>query len=361
MNLRIAENIRRLRQEQELTQSQLAERLGVSYQAVSRWENETTYPDIELLPTIAALFEITVDELLGGTVESRQEALHRDWDKLHATTDPRKRVALLRQMRREHPKDWYLAVRLCAEVPSVEEKRRITEEILRDSDVPYLRFLAIRQMIRGEDEERVMELLWDYNLPETCWDEMLEDRYRARGEVEAYSARRQAVLLESLRKAMVRMTVSGTDCIPENPMENEEGARTILRVISAITEKPPVAARPVAGEGEPDLWASVRAWAGITLSCALSARGETEEALTVLEDAARLVTEFRALPPDAPLSYGTCHLSAYETTRGARGALFYDPEHMEAQFSHPAFAPLREDPATAPRFDACREVFVAKE
>lgn len=358
MNLRIAENIRRLRQEQELTQSQLAERLGVSYQAVSRWENETTYPDIELLPTIAALFEITVDELLGGTVESRQEALHRDWDKLHATTDPRKRVALLRQMRREHPKDWYLAVRLCAEVPSVEEKRRITEEILRDSDVPYLRFLAIRQMIRGEDEERVMELLWDYNLPETCWDEMLEDRYRARGEVEAYSARRQAVLLESLRKAMVRMTVSGTDCIPENPMENEEGARTILRVISAITEKPPVSARPVAGEGEPDLWASVRAWAGITLSCALSAKGEADEAITVLEDAANLVTRTRALPPDTPISFCTPGLEGFDTTRATLGGLRYDPVHMREQFAHPAFDPLRNHPLLRARFEACRDVFV---
>ena len=61
MNLRIAENIRRLRQKQNLTQVQLADRLGVSYQAVSRWENETTYPDIELLPNIAAFFGVTVD------------------------------------------------------------------------------------------------------------------------------------------------------------------------------------------------------------------------------------------------------------------------------------------------------------
>ena len=66
MNLRIAENIKRLRQESQLTQAQLAERLGVSYQAISRWENETTYPDIELLPSIAALFGVTVDYLLTG-------------------------------------------------------------------------------------------------------------------------------------------------------------------------------------------------------------------------------------------------------------------------------------------------------
>ena len=75
MNLRIAENIRRLRQEQNLTQAQLADRLGVSYQAISRWENETTYPDIELLPTIAGLFGVTVDELLGSTPTDQKESL----------------------------------------------------------------------------------------------------------------------------------------------------------------------------------------------------------------------------------------------------------------------------------------------
>ena len=74
MNLRIAENIRRLRQENNLTQVQLADRLGVSYQAVSRWENETTYPDIELLPLIAAVFGVTVDYLLGGTAEDQRQS-----------------------------------------------------------------------------------------------------------------------------------------------------------------------------------------------------------------------------------------------------------------------------------------------
>lgn len=63
MKLTIGENIRNYRRKQDLTQEELAERLGVSYQSVSRWENGATYPDIELLPAISKLLGITVDKL----------------------------------------------------------------------------------------------------------------------------------------------------------------------------------------------------------------------------------------------------------------------------------------------------------
>ena len=54
-----------LRKDKQLTQEQIAEIFGVSPQAISRWENATSYPDITLLPNIAAFFETTVDDLLG--------------------------------------------------------------------------------------------------------------------------------------------------------------------------------------------------------------------------------------------------------------------------------------------------------
>lgn len=65
MKLQIGENIKRLRKEKDVTQDELAEVLGVSYQSVSRWENKQCYPDMELLPVIADFFGVTVDNLLG--------------------------------------------------------------------------------------------------------------------------------------------------------------------------------------------------------------------------------------------------------------------------------------------------------
>lgn len=65
MKLKIGENIKRLRKTRTITQETLAEMLGISCQSVSRWEQNVCYPDIELLPTIAEIFQVSVDNLLG--------------------------------------------------------------------------------------------------------------------------------------------------------------------------------------------------------------------------------------------------------------------------------------------------------
>lgn len=54
------------RREKELTQEELAQKLGLSAQAVSKWENDQTCPDIQLLPTLCGILGITTDELLSG-------------------------------------------------------------------------------------------------------------------------------------------------------------------------------------------------------------------------------------------------------------------------------------------------------
>jgi transcriptional regulator with XRE-family HTH domain len=65
MAIYFSEKFKQNRKAKDLTQEQLADIFHVSPQAVSRWENGATYPDIEILPSIAAYFKITVDELLG--------------------------------------------------------------------------------------------------------------------------------------------------------------------------------------------------------------------------------------------------------------------------------------------------------
>jgi len=64
-----------LRKEKHLTQEQIAEILGVSPQAVSRWETSATFPDVSLLPQIAGYFDTTVDELLGITKACKMQKL----------------------------------------------------------------------------------------------------------------------------------------------------------------------------------------------------------------------------------------------------------------------------------------------
>ncbi len=59
----IGENVRRLRTERNITQQQLADAMGVSFQAVSKWENSGSLPDVATLPQIADFFEVTIDDL----------------------------------------------------------------------------------------------------------------------------------------------------------------------------------------------------------------------------------------------------------------------------------------------------------
>ena len=66
MEKTLGKRIAALRKEKELKQDALAEALGVSPQAVSKWENDQSCPDISLLPKLAELLKVSVDELLSG-------------------------------------------------------------------------------------------------------------------------------------------------------------------------------------------------------------------------------------------------------------------------------------------------------
>lgn len=69
LGVRIAE----LRKRKGYTQEEFSDMLGVSPQAVSKWENDLSCPDIMLIPQIASIFEITTDELLTGKVPETEE------------------------------------------------------------------------------------------------------------------------------------------------------------------------------------------------------------------------------------------------------------------------------------------------
>ena len=65
MQLNLGIKIRELRKRDGRTQEMLAEALGVTSQAVSRWESGGSYPDMEVIPAIANFFHISIDELFG--------------------------------------------------------------------------------------------------------------------------------------------------------------------------------------------------------------------------------------------------------------------------------------------------------
>ena len=116
MNVKIGKHIKELRNRDGVTQDALAEALGVTGQAISKWENESGYPDIEYIIPIANFFNVTIDQLFGHDRSESEnkineyceklDELHRNW------ADVNTRIDLARQALAEFPAEEKLLVRL---------------------------------------------------------------------------------------------------------------------------------------------------------------------------------------------------------------------------------------------------------
>lgn len=116
MNVKIGQHIKLLRKRDDVTQERLAEALGVTSQAISKWETENGYPDIEYIVAIANFFNVTLDELCGHEKAAKErkileycekiDDMHRNWEPIE------ERIVLIRQALAEYPADEKLLVRL---------------------------------------------------------------------------------------------------------------------------------------------------------------------------------------------------------------------------------------------------------
>ena len=83
--LNISKCIIQKRKEKGITQEKLAEYIGVSKASVSKWESRQSYPDILLLPELAAYFNVSIDELLGYSPQLTKEDIKKIYNKLSHT------------------------------------------------------------------------------------------------------------------------------------------------------------------------------------------------------------------------------------------------------------------------------------
>jgi len=109
MNIYISENIKKLRKEKGITQETLSEHLGISCQAISKWERGETFPDITMLIPISSYFGVSTDQLLGVDNVKNQEKIQQyldQYDKLSYLGKDKEKCDLIRQAYKEFPNDW---------------------------------------------------------------------------------------------------------------------------------------------------------------------------------------------------------------------------------------------------------------
>ena len=107
----LGENIRTLRIAKGITQEQFGYEMGVSAQAVSRWENGATYPDITMLPMIADFFDVSLDELMGRgqeLVTSEREAFFKSVHEMYNRGEIADVLEAYDKILHKHPNDAYL-------------------------------------------------------------------------------------------------------------------------------------------------------------------------------------------------------------------------------------------------------------
>ena len=116
MKINFGSNLRKLRIERNLTQENLADLLGVSFQTISKWERGDVYPDIATLPDIAKFFAISTDDLLGVDATSSEEKIIKIIETIDGikTEASKEKTELIQKAISEFPADFRLQLRWMA-------------------------------------------------------------------------------------------------------------------------------------------------------------------------------------------------------------------------------------------------------
>ncbi len=162
MYIQLGEKIRTLRKSRNISQEVLAQYLGVSFQAVSKWENGDTMPDVALIPALASFFEVSTDELFSFNLLEQEEKVSKICEEAaqYRFSDPKKSEQILRDGLKQYPGNEIILNNLLYTMRSPERSSEVISicksilEITRMDEVKYdvLRILAETYREMGQND-----------------------------------------------------------------------------------------------------------------------------------------------------------------------------------------------------------------
>ena len=230
----IGSRIKKLRQERGMTQEQLAKSIGISFQAISKWENDIALPDITLVPTLAQIFGVSTDDLFAYNQKEIQDDIeryvHRMWEIWE--TNPQEGRKILEEGLQKHPENDVLLGKLLYVInysENPDETIRIASKLIdktNNIEIRYdaLRFLAYAYNAKGDTDSAVTVL---EQIPYTSFTKLSEMAFVLSGRPKYEAADKQKWLsFETLLQMMQK--------ISEYYEENTEQDKAISEIERAM-------------------------------------------------------------------------------------------------------------------------------
>lgn len=208
--MNIGNKIKELRKSRGLTQEQLANAIGISFQAVSKWETNIAYPDITLAPVLANFFGVSMDELFDFNLAEKEKEIKEIVDKAYEyrECDPTKSRKIIEEGLKKYPENDILLNNLLYVIIDPDESINIASILVErtyDSEVKYdaFRFLAYAYKKKGDlkSAETAIE-----QIPEIYFTKLTEMAYLLDGEPKFNAAEKQKwISFENLIQMMWKL------------------------------------------------------------------------------------------------------------------------------------------------------------
>ena len=238
MQIQLGEKIKSLRKQKNISQEVLANYLGVTFQAVSKWENGATMPDVTMIPAIASFFGVSTDELFDfnryETEERVMEICRLSWKYRH--TEPEKAEKILKDGLAKYPGNEIIlnnllyVMRLPDRAQEAIELCQALIEGTKYDDVRYDACRILAEAYQSVGEYQLMKAAIE-KIPEVYFTRLELAARMLDGEEGFDAARKQARLDADTLVDMLRILANHY----ENKGEAEKAVIT-LRIAKAVIE-----------------------------------------------------------------------------------------------------------------------------
>lgn len=234
VKLTIGNKIKKLRKDKNITQEQLANILNISFQSVSKWENNIAAPDIAMIPKLANYFKVSIDELFDYNLKEVEMKITAICDEAYKyrESETEKAKKILTDALITYPDNDVILNNLLYVTADADERIRIANKLINetnDDSVKYdsLRFLAFAYNQKGDYDSAVAAI---EQIPELYFTKLGEAAFIYKGQTKYEAANKQFwISFESLLQMCCKLYEYFKD---ENKLD--EGKRYLRQALKFI-------------------------------------------------------------------------------------------------------------------------------